>query len=367
LPLAWGTMALSCAQMAQLFDTLTIRGVTFKNRIAVSPMCQYSAQDGFANDWHLVHLGSRAIGGASLVIAEATAVEARGRISPSDLGIWHDAHIEPLARIVRFLEEHGAVAGIQIAHAGRKAATGRPWEGGKPLADEAGGWDVVGASPIPFDDQHRVPHELSVDEIAGIREQFCAAAQRALSAGFRYLELHAAHGYLLHSFLSPLSNQRTDAYGGSFENRARFLLETVRALRALWPRDRVFGVRLSCTDWVPGGWTIEDTVQLAQLLEREDIDLIDCSAGGNVAKAIIPTGPGYQVGFAEAVKRATKLHVAAVGLITEAQQANAIIAENKADFVFLARQFLRDPYFGINAARALGHKPVVPPQYGRAH
>jgi 2,4-dienoyl-CoA reductase-like NADH-dependent reductase (Old Yellow Enzyme family) len=353
--------------MAQLFDPISIRGVNFKNRIAVSPMCQYSARDGFANDWHLVHLGSRAIGGAALVVAEATAVEARGRISPNDLGLWQDAHIEPLARIVRFLEEHGAVPGIQIAHAGRKAATGRPWEGGKPLTDEAGGWDVVGASAIPFDAAYRVPHELSPAEIADVRAQFCATAKRALQAGFRYLELHAAHGYLLHSFLSPLSNQRSDAYGGTLENRARFLLETVRELRAIWPRDRVLGVRLSCTDWVPGGWTLEDTLQLAPLLEREDIDLIDCSAGGSAAHAIIPTGPGYQVGFAEAVKRATKLHVAAVGLITEAKQANAIIAENKADFVFLARQFLRDPYFAINAARELGHKPVLPPQYGRAH
>jgi 2,4-dienoyl-CoA reductase-like NADH-dependent reductase (Old Yellow Enzyme family) len=353
--------------MAQLFDTLQLRGVSFRNRIAVSPMCQYSAQDGFANDWHLVHLGSRAIGGASLVVAEAAAVEARGRISPSDLGLWQDAQIEPLARIARFLEEHGAVAGIQLAHAGRKAATGRPWEGGKPVSDEAGGWQVVGASPIPFDDHYRVPHQLSVEELAGIREQFCAAAKRALSAGFRYLELHAAHGYLLHSFLSPLSNQRTDAYGGSFENRARFLLETVRSLRAIWPQDRVFGVRLSCTDWVPGGWAIEDTVRLSRLLEREEIDLIDCSAGGSVAKASIPTGPGYQVGFAEAVKRATQLHVAAVGLITDAHQANAIISEDRADFVFLARQFLRDPYFAINAARTLGQLPPIPPQYARAH
>src|SRR6187431_241399 len=303
--------------MAQLFDPLSIRGVNFKNRMAVSPMCQYSAQDGFANDWHLVHLGSRAVGGASLVVAEATAVEARGRISPSDLGLWWDAQIEPLARIARFLEEHGAVAGIQLAHAGRKASTARPWEGGKPVPDEAGGWDIVGPSAIPFDESYRIPHQLSAEELAGIREQFCAAAQRALHAGFRYLELHAAHGYLLHSFLSPLSNLRRDSYGGSFENRARFLLETARSLRAIWPHDRVFGVRLSCTDWVPGGWTLEDTVNLAQLLEREDVDLIDCSTGGSAAHAIIPTAPGYQVGFAEAIKRATKLHVAAVGLITE--------------------------------------------------
>jgi 2,4-dienoyl-CoA reductase-like NADH-dependent reductase (Old Yellow Enzyme family) len=353
--------------MAQLFDTLQIRGVTFRNRIAVSPMCQYSAQDGFANDWHLVHLGSRAIGGAALVVVEATAVEARGRISPSDLGLWQDAQIEPLARIARFLEGHGAVAGIQLAHAGRKASTARPWEGGKPLTDEAGGWPVVGASPIPFDAPYRIPHQLSVEELAVIREQFCNAARRASSAGFRYLELHAAHGYLLHSFLSPLSNQRTDAYGGSFENRARFLLEIAHALRAVWPRDRVLGVRLSCTDWLPGGWTIEDTVQLARLLEREDIDLIDCSSGGSVAKATIPSAPGYQVAFAEAVKRATGVRVAAVGLISDAQQANAIISENRADFVFLGRQFLRDPYFARNAALTLGQQPPIPAQYARAH
>jgi 2,4-dienoyl-CoA reductase-like NADH-dependent reductase (Old Yellow Enzyme family) len=352
--------------MPQLFDPLSIRGVTFRNRIAVSPMCQYSSHDGFASDWHLVHLGSRAVGGAALVVAEATAVEARGRISPSDLGIWKDAHVEPLARIARFLEENGAVSGIQIAHAGRKAATARPWEGGKPLPDEAGGWAVVGPSPIAFDQPYRVPVELSPDELRGITDQFVAAAERALHAGFRYLELHAAHGYLLHSFLSPLSNQRTDAYGGSFENRVRFLLETVRAVRKVWPLDRVLGVRLSCTDWVEGGWSIEDTVQLAQLLEREDIDVIDCSTGGNVPQAAIPTGPGYQVRFAEAVKRATQLQVAAVGLITDPAQANAIIAAEQADFVLLARQFLRDPYFPVTAARALGQKPPVPPQYGRA-
>src|SRR6478752_4746286 len=359
-------MALGARVMAQLFDTLQIRNVTFRNRIAVSPMCQYSAQDGFANDWHLVHLGSRAIGGAALVVVEATAVEARGRISPSDLGLWQDAQREPLARIARFLEEHGAVAGIQLAHAGRKASTACPWEGGKPLADEAGGWDVVGASPIPFDAPYRVPHQLSIDELAGIRAQFCAAAERAASAGFRYLELHAAHGYLLHSFLSPLSNQRTDAYGGSFENRTRFLLEITAELRKAWPEDRVLGVRLSCTDWAPGGWTVEDTVQVARLLEKAGVDLIDCSSGGNVLGAQIPLDPGYQVPFAEAVKRGTGLRAAAVGLITEPAQASAIIAEERADFVFLARELLRDPYFALHAAQALGHAPSVPPQYARA-
>jgi len=354
--------------MPTLFDSLTIRGVTFRNRIAVSPMCQYSAQDGFANDWHLVHLGSRAVGGAGLVVAEATAVDARGRISAGDLGLWQDAQIEPLARIVRFLEANGAVPGIQIAHAGRKASTARPWEGGKPLADDAGGWDVVGPSPLPFDEQYRVPTQLSVAGIQEITGQFAATAERALAAGFRFLELHAAHGYLLNSFLSPLSNQRSDAYGGSFENRVRFLLETVRRVRQVWPQDRVLAVRLSCTDWVDGGWGIDDTVQLALQLEREGVDLIDCSTGGNAANAKIPVGPGYQVRFAEAVKRATQLRVAAVGLITEPAQANAIIAAEQADFVFLARQFLRDPYFPLTAARALGHQPsLAPPQYGRAH
>jgi len=353
--------------MPQLFDPLTLRSVTFRNRIGVSPMCQYSSVDGFAGDWHLVHLGSRAVGGAALVIAEATAVEARGRISPADLGIWKDQHVESLARIARFIEEHGAVAGIQIAHAGRKASTARPWDGGKPVSNEAGGWDVVGASPLAFDAGSRVPSELSSEQLVAIRQSFRDAATRSLAAGFRYLELHAAHGYLLHSFLSPLSNQRIDGYGGSFENRVRLLLETVREVRRVWPEDRVFGVRLSCTDWVEGGWSIEDTVRVAQLLQAEGVDLIDCSAGGNVAKAHIPVAPGYQVGFAEAVKRGTQLRVAAVGLITEPAQANAIIAAEQADFVFLARELLRDPYFPLTAARALGQKGPVPAQYGRAH
>jgi 2,4-dienoyl-CoA reductase-like NADH-dependent reductase (Old Yellow Enzyme family) len=353
--------------MPHLFDPITIRGVTFRNRIGVSPMCQYSSEDGFANDWHLVHLGSRAIGGAALVIAEATAVEARGRISPNDLGIWKDEHVPELARVARFLEQHGAVAGIQIAHAGRKAATARPWDGGRPLSDEEGGWDVVGASPVAFSERHRVPAQLSVEDLSALREKFRAAAVRAKDAGFRYLELHAAHGYVLHSFLSPLANHRADEYGGSFENRARLLLEIVRSVRNEWPKDRVLGVRLSCTDWVEGGWELEDTVKLSQLLEREDVDLIDCSAGGNTPKAVIPVGPGYQVPFAAAVKRTSKLCTAAVGMITEPIQANAIIAEERADFVFLARHFLRDPYFAYTAAHALGFKAFkAPVQYERA-
>ncbi|HTA94307.1 MAG TPA: NADH:flavin oxidoreductase/NADH oxidase [Polyangiaceae bacterium] len=353
--------------MPHLFEPLTIRGVTFRNRIGVSPMCQYSSVDGFANDWHLVHLGSRAVGGAALVVAEATAVSPIGRISPSDLGIWKDEHGAPLARIAQFLEEQGAVSGIQIAHAGRKASTARPWDGGQPLSNDAGGWDIVGASPLAFSEKHRVPTQLSSEQMTTIRGQFTAAATRAKSAGFRYLELHSAHGYLLHSFLSPLSNQRSDEYGGSFENRTRFLLEVARDVRAAWPTDRVLGVRLSCTEWTEGGFTIDDTVRLAQLLEKEDIDVIDCSAGGNVAKAIIPTAPGYQVPFADAVKRATKLHVAAVGMLTDAQQADLVVREQKADLVFMAREMLRDPYFAVHAARALKQEAPVPAQYTRAH
>jgi 2,4-dienoyl-CoA reductase-like NADH-dependent reductase (Old Yellow Enzyme family) len=353
--------------MPHLFEPLTIRGVVFRNRIGVSPMCQYSAEDGFASDWHLVHLGSRAVGGAALVVAEATAVSAIGRISPGDLGIWKDEHVAQLSRIAHFIEEQGAVAGIQLAHAGRKASTSRPWEGGLGIGNDAGGWDTVGPSAIAFSDTYRVPAAASLGQLAEIRGQFRAAALRAKSAGFRYLELHAAHGYLLHSFLSPLSNQRTDEYGGSFENRVRLVLEVARELRAVWPTDRVLGVRLSCTDWTEGGWTSEDTVRLAQLLEQEQVDIIDCSSGGNVAKATIPLGPGYQVQFAEAVKRGTKLYVAAVGLITEAHQADVLLKEGKADLVFMAREMLRDPYFGVNAAHALKHKAPVPKQYTRSH
>ncbi|HWZ93308.1 MAG TPA: NADH:flavin oxidoreductase/NADH oxidase [Polyangiaceae bacterium] len=353
--------------MPQLFDPLEIRGVTFRNRIGVSPMCQYSSEDGFASDWHLVHLGSRAVGGAGLVVAEATAVSPIGRISPTDLGIWKDEHITQLARIAHFIEAQGAVPGIQIAHAGRKASTAAPWAGGHALANDAGGWQPVGPSALAFSEQYRVPAELSIAQLGEIRTQFVAAARRAESAGFRYLELHAAHGYLLHSFLSPLSNQRTDAYGGSFENRTRLVLEVVRDVRAAWPADRVLGVRISCTDWVEGGWTVEDTVELAKQLEREHVDLIDCSSGGNVANLTIAAGPGYQVDFAAAVKRQTKLCVAAVGMLTEAHQVNQVIHEGKADFVFLAREMLRDPYFAVNAARALKHKAPVPKQYARAH
>jgi len=353
--------------MPQLFESLRIRGVTLHNRIGVAPMCQYSAgPDGRATDWHLVHLGSRAVGGAGLIIAEATAVEPRGRISLSDLGLWEDSQIEPLAKIVRFVESQGAVAGIQLAHAGRKAGTAPPWQGSQPLSDDAGGWDVVGASPLRFSDAHRLPSALSDSGLAEVREAFRAAAVRARSAGFRLLELHAAHGYLLHSFLSPLSNQRGDSYGGSFENRIRFLLETVREVREVWPSDRILAVRLSCTDWLEGGWSLDETVQLARRLEREGVDLIDCSSGGTSTRAAVPVAPGYQVEFAAAVKAGTGLVTAAVGLITEPAQAEQIVRDGRADLVLLGRELLRDPQWPLAAALALGAKAPVPPQYARA-
>lgn len=332
-------------------------------------MCQYSCRDGLASDWHLVHLGSRAVGGAGLVITEAAAVEARGRISPADLGIWNDAQVEPLARISRFIEEQGAVSGIQIAHAGRKASTKRPWEGSGKVEVAEGGWDdVVAASAIPFSTRYPNPRELTKGELTEVRCAFVAAAQRAHTAGFRLLEVHAAHGYLLHGFLSPLSNHRQDEYGGSFDNRVRLLLEVVRDVRAVWPTNRVLAVRLSSTDWADGGWTIEDTVALAKRLETEGVDLIDCSSGGNVERPKIPVGPGYQVPFAEAVRRGTGLKTAAVGMITEAEQADAIIAGGQSDLVLLAREELRDPYFALHAAKKLGVDMalLVPPPYQRS-
>jgi 2,4-dienoyl-CoA reductase-like NADH-dependent reductase (Old Yellow Enzyme family) len=352
--------------MSQLFQPFTLRGVTLRNRIGVSPMCQYSSNDGFANNWHLVHLGSRAIGGAALVIAEASAVEARGRISPHDLGIWKDAHIDALAAVVRKVEEAGAVAGIQIAHAGRKAGTARPWDGGRPLADADGGWAPIGASPLPFAEGYRTPQEASHHDLVQIRSAFVTAARRALSAGFRWLELHAAHGYLLHSFLSPLSNQRADHYGGSFDNRVRLLLETVTGVREVWPDILPLAVRLSCSDWVDGGWTLDDSVELSRRLHALGVDLIDCSSGGTSASAKVPAAPGYQVPFADAVRNRAKVASAAVGLITEPAQAEAIVAEGRADLVLLARAVLRDPYWPLSAAKALGAKAPVPVQYLRA-
>ena len=354
--------------MPTLFDPLTIKSVTLRNRIGVSPMCQYSYKDGFSNDWQLVHLGARAAGGAGLIIAEATAVEPRGRITPFDAGIWSDSHVEPLARVARFIKEQGAVPGIQIAHAGRKGSTEAPWRGGKPVPEGDPLWyAVVGASPIPFAEGYQTPHELSIEEIKGIQNAFVHGAERACAAGFEWLELHAAHGYLLQSFCSPLSNQRTDAYGGSFENRTRFLLETVAVVQKVWPDDLPLTVRISGTEWAEGGWGIEDSVKLATLLKQAGVDLVDCSSGGNLAHVKIPFSPGYQVPIASAVREGAGIAMAAVGLITEPQQADDIIRNGQADIVLLGREMLRNPYWALHAAKVLGMPGPVPPQYLRAY
>jgi len=352
---------------ATLFSPLQIRDVALRNRIVVSPMCEYSSTDGAANDWHMVHLGSRAVGGAGAVITEAAAVTADGRISPVDLGIYADDHIAPLARIFRFVEEHGAVPGMQLAHAGRKASTDAPWRGGRPLPPADGGWTPIHApSAIPFRDGWQVPRAMSIAEIHDIARAFAAAASRLLDAGGRIAEIHAAHGYLLHEFLSPLSNHRDDDYGGSFINRTRLVREVVDAVRAVWPERLPLWMRISATDWTDGGWTIEDSVALASQLKDHGVDLIDCSSGGNVPHATIPVGPGYQVSFAERVRRDSGVMTGAVGLITEPAQADAIIQSGQADVVLLARQMLRDPYWPLHAAKALGHTPDVPVQYQRA-
>ncbi len=350
-----------------LFSPLQIRDVKFRNRIGVSPMCQYSSTDGFANHWHLVHLASRAVGGAGLVFTEATAVVPEGRISPQDLGIWQDEHIDFLKSITSFIHQQGAVAGIQLAHAGRKASTQRPWEGGKPLpADHPEAWQTVGPSPIPFSDNHPTPHALSIDEINALVGQFQKAAERALEAGFKVIEIHAAHGYLLHEFLSPLSNERTDAYGGTFANRIRIVIEIADAIRKVWPAGLPLFTRISASDWIEGGWTADDSVALANELMQHGVDLVDCSSGGNAAHAHIPVEPGYQVPFAEKVKKETGILTAAVGMILDAQQAEDIIASEKADLVLLAREFLRDPYFPLHAAKQLSEDIAWPPQYVRA-
>lgn len=356
--------------MTRLFEPLTLRGVTLRNRIGISPMCQYSAEDGLANSWHMAHLGSRAVGGAGLVIAEATAVQSHGRITPHDLGIWRDDQADALRPIARFLSEQGAVPAIQLAHAGRKANTARPWDGGHPLPDPPEHWPVVGPSALAFRDDHPVPHALTEGEIEEVIRAFVAAARRAVDAGFRLIEIHAAHGYLLHSFYSPLSNRRDDAYGGSFDGRVRLPLAVTEAVRAALPDDLPLAVRLSCTDWTEDGWTAEDTVELARRLRAAGADLIDCSSGGNVAHARVPVGPGYQVPFARAVRQEAAVPSAAVGLITTAEQAAQIIDGGDADLVLLARASLRDAYWPIHAARALEDKEalarLVPPQYARA-
>jgi 2,4-dienoyl-CoA reductase-like NADH-dependent reductase (Old Yellow Enzyme family) len=349
-----------------LFSPLTLRGLALRNRIAVSPMCQYSSEDGFANDWHLVHLGSRAAGGAALVMMEATAVEPRGRISPADQGIWKDEHIPFLARIAAFLREHGAAAGIQLSHAGRKASTARPWEGGRLVPVERGGWLPVAPSPIAYHDSDPAPVELSLAQIRGLVEDFAAAARRALAAGFQVAEIHGAHGYLIHEFLSPLSNHRADEYGGSFENRARFALEVTAAVRAVWPDGLPLFFRISATDWAEGGWDADQSVALVRRLAPLGVDLIDCSSAGLVSHQRIPVAPGYQVPFAARIRQETGIATGAVGLITTAAQADSIVREGQADMVLLARAFLRDPNFPLHAAKELGVEMRPPVQYGRA-
>lgn len=350
-----------------LFDPLQLRDVTLRNRIVVSPMCQYSSEDGFANEWHFVHLGSRAVGGSALVFTEASAVTPEGRISPQDLGIWKDEHVAELARIVRFIEAQGAVPGMQLAHSGRKASTQQPWKGSRVLAPEEGGFRPFYApSGVPFRPDDPAPEALDRAGIARIVKAFGEAAARALRAGFRVLEIHSAHGYLLHEFLSPLANRRDDAYGGSFDNRIRALLEVVRAVRESWPARFPLFVRISATDWAEGGWDIEQSVELARRLAGLDVDLIDCSSGGMVPGAKVPVGPGYQTGFAERIRREAGIRTGAVGMIRSAEQADHVLRSGQADVVLLARQLLRDPYWPLSAARQLGVQVRWPAQYERA-
>jgi 2,4-dienoyl-CoA reductase-like NADH-dependent reductase (Old Yellow Enzyme family) len=354
------------ARHPQLFTPLTLRELTLRNRIVVSPMCQYSATDGYANDWHLVHLGSRAVGGAGLVIVEATGVSPQARISPADLGIWLDDQADALARSVRFVKGQGAAAGIQLAHAGRKASTAAPWDGGKTVPKEAGGWTPVAPSAIPFAEGSPVPHALTREEIAAIVGQFEAAALRARAAEFDVIELHAAHGYLLHEFLSPLTNHRDDEFGGSFENRVRFPLQVARAVREAWPGWLPVFVRISATDWVEGGWSLSESIALARELKELGIDLVDCSSGGLVADAKIPVGPGYQAPLSASVREGAGIATGAVGLVTSAEQAEQILATGQADLVLLAREMLRNPYWPLLAARRLGAAVDWPNQYLRA-
>jgi 2,4-dienoyl-CoA reductase-like NADH-dependent reductase (Old Yellow Enzyme family) len=350
-----------------LFQPLTIRSVTLRNRIGVSPTCQYSAEDGVANDWHFVHLGSRAVGGAGLVMVEATVVAPEGRITPGCLGLWGEKHIEPLARIAKFVKLHGAVAGIQIAHAGRKASAALPWQGGAHLSEAQGGWPTIAPSAIPFGAElTKVPRAMTEADIARVQNDFVAAAKRALTAGFEWLELHAAHGYLFNEFLSPLTNHRADQYGGSFGNRTRFLLDTARAVRRVWPDKLPLAARISAIDWKEGGWDIEQSIALAKLLKAAGVDLMDCSSGGVVPDAKITVVPGYQVPFAEKIRHGANIATAAVGFITEPKQANDIVRNGQADVALLARQMMVDPYWPAHAAKALGHKLPSPNQYARA-
>ena len=351
-----------------LFDSFQIRDISFRNRIAVSPMCEYSSEDGFANDWHLVHLGARAVGGAGTILTEATAVVSEGRISPSDLGIWKDAHVENLGRIVRFLRQHGAVAGTQLAHAGFKASTGAPWRNqGAPVPIADGGWRPIYSSTAKgFTPESIQPEALTPGGIARIAHAFAEGARRSLEAGFELVEIHGAHGYLIHQFLSPLVNTRTDQYGGSFENRTRILREIIEAVRKVWPERLPLWLRISASDWTEGGWTIEDSIALARQVKPLGVDLIDSSSGGIVPKAKIPLGPGYQTPFAERIRREAGILTGAVGMITAPEQAQHIIATGQADIVLLARELLRDPYWPLRAAHVLKQQIAWPKQYERA-
>ena len=352
--------------MSVLFSPLTLRGLEFKNRVFVSPMCQYSSAEGMPTDWHLVHLGSRAVGGAALVMTEATAVSREGRISPHDLGLWSAEHAAALRRVTAFIKEQGAIPGVQLAHAGRKASTEAPWRGGGPMGEGAGGWEPVAPSAVAFGPAFPVPRELSVAEIEAIAEQFGRAAGLAIEAGFEVVEIHAAHGYLLHQFLSPLSNHRTDEFGGALEGRVRFPLRVAATVREVWPSDRPVFVRISATDWVSGGWDLGSSIEFCRGLKDAGVDLVDCSSGGLVPAAKVPAAPGYQTPFASVIRKEAGMATAAVGLVTSAEQAEQILATGQADAVLLARAMLRDPYWPLHAARRLGAKVPWPPQYERA-
>jgi 2,4-dienoyl-CoA reductase-like NADH-dependent reductase (Old Yellow Enzyme family) len=352
--------------MPHLFDPITLRGLTFAHRVFVSPMCQYSSVDGFVNQWHAVHLGSRAVGGAALVFTEATAVSADGRISPQDLGIYDAAHVEGLATVVRGIHAHACRAGMQLAHAGRKASTTPPWQGSNAVPVEAGGWQPIGPTAEPFSPTYPAPRPMTAADIHSVVEAFGRAAERALEAAFDVLEIHAAHGYLIHEFLSPLINTRTDRYGGSYDHRVRLCLEVVDAVRAVWPERSPLFVRISATDWKEGGWDLEQSVELARRLRGHGVDLVDCSSGGAVADAMVPLAPGYQVPFADRIRRDAGVPTGAVGLITDPAQANEIITSGRADVVLLARELLRDPYWPLRAARELGCTVPWPVQYLRA-
>jgi len=352
--------------MSELFSPLVIKDISLKNRIVISPMCQYSASGGFANDWYLVHLGSRAVGGAGLVIQEATAVSPEGRISPGDLGLYNDEQIEKLQTITSFIHQHGAVAGIQLAHAGRKASCAVPLNGGRQITENNGGWQTVAPSAIPFYQEDIAPFALDSAGIDKVKSDFRDAALRALQAGYKVIEIHAAHGYLIHEFLSPLSNHRTDGYGGSFENRIRLLTEIIKSVQTVWPQNLPLFVRISATDWMEGGWTADDAVQLSSILRLNGVDLIDCSSGGNVLNAKIPFAPGFQVQFAERIKNEAGIMTGAVGLITEPHHAEEILSRGQADLIIIGRASLRDPHYPLHAALSLGEDLPWPVQYERA-